>query len=297
MELRQLRYLEAVARHRHFTRAAEELHVAQSALSHQIRRLEAELGAPLFARTSRSVVPTEAGAALAARARRVLDEVEAGRAEIDALQGLIRGRLTIGAMLPAGELDVPRLLTGFSGAHPGIEMVVREGTAGDMLRHLAEGEVDAAFALVAGPLPDGITSATLSEEELVAVFPPGGGDPDPDRAVPLAELAGRPLITPRADSAVRQALEEATAGAPLRITLESGDPFFLRCLAAVGFGTAILPRSLAERDGPPVVAASIDPPLRLPVGLLWPERRHLSPAARAFVEHVRRAAAGPQPTP
>ena len=65
MELRQLAYAEAVARHRHFTRAAEELHVAQSALSHQIRRLEAELGTELFERTSRRVVPTEAGEAVA----------------------------------------------------------------------------------------------------------------------------------------------------------------------------------------------------------------------------------------
>src|SRR4051794_41978352 len=70
MELRQLRYVEAIERHRHFTRAAEELHVAQSALSHQVRRLEAELGTELFARTSRTVVPTEAGEAVAARARR-----------------------------------------------------------------------------------------------------------------------------------------------------------------------------------------------------------------------------------
>src|SRR2546423_13949282 len=70
VELRQLRYTEAVARHRHFTRAANELHVAQSALSQQVRRLEAELGAELFERTSRSVAPTEAGGAGAAPRRR-----------------------------------------------------------------------------------------------------------------------------------------------------------------------------------------------------------------------------------
>src|SRR5437763_11891009 len=95
MELRQLRYAEAVARHRHFTRAAEELHVAQSALSHQIKRLEAELGTELFERTSRRVAPTEAGEAVAARARRVLAEVDGARDEIDELRGVIRGRLSI----------------------------------------------------------------------------------------------------------------------------------------------------------------------------------------------------------
>ena len=106
MELRQLVYAEAVARHRHFTRAAEELHVAQSALSHQIKRLEEELGIELFERTSRRVVPTEAGDAVAARARRVLAELDGVRGEIDELRGLVRGRIAVGALLPAGEIDV-----------------------------------------------------------------------------------------------------------------------------------------------------------------------------------------------
>src|SRR5512132_3080461 len=79
MELRQLRYVEAVARHRHFTRAAEELHLAQSALSHQIQRLERELGTPLFERTSRRVVPTEAGQVIAGRARSILAELDGAR--------------------------------------------------------------------------------------------------------------------------------------------------------------------------------------------------------------------------
>src|ERR671922_2230836 len=128
MELRQLRYAEAVARHRHFTRAAEELHIAQSALSHQIRRLEGELGAELFERTSRRVVPTEAGEAVAARARRVLAEIDGVRGELDELRGLVRGRIAIGALLPAGGIEVTTLLADFSHAYPGIEVGLREGT-------------------------------------------------------------------------------------------------------------------------------------------------------------------------
>jgi DNA-binding transcriptional LysR family regulator len=118
MELRQLRAVDAVARHRHFTRAADELHIAQSALSHQVRRLEQELGTPLFERTSRRVTPAEAGLAIAARARRVLAEVDGARAEVEELRGVVRGRVWIGALLPAGEVDVPGLLARFSQAHP-----------------------------------------------------------------------------------------------------------------------------------------------------------------------------------
>jgi LysR family transcriptional activator of glutamate synthase operon len=290
MELRQFRYVEAVARHRHFTRAAEELHVAQSALSHQIRRLEAELGVELFERTSRRVAATEAGEAVAARARRILDEVDGAREEVDELQGVIRGHISIGALLTAGEIDFPRLMTAFSESYPGIEVGIREGTAGDMLQYLAEDEVDAAFAMLAGPAPDDLVVEQLSEDELVAVYLPGAA-PGKKR-VRAADLAEQPIIAPRSGSSVKQALEEffARADLPLRVSLVSGDPFLLRCLVAGGFGTAILPRSLIQREGPAVDVRGLRPAVRLPVALLWRERRHSSPAARAFIEFARREA-------
>jgi len=287
MELRQLRYAEAVARHRHFTRAAEELHVAQSALSHQIRRLEAELGTELFRRTSRRVEPTEAGEALAIRARRILGEVDGVRDDVDELEGLVRGHLWVGALLPAGSLDVPVLLARFREAFPEIEVGLREGTAGDMLGYLSRGEVDAAFSLVAAAPPGGLAVEHLSEEELVAAFPPGAA-PAADR-VTAAELARHVLVTPRSGSAVKHAADGffARAGRTLRISLESGDPFLLRCLVSAGFGAAVLPRSLTEREGPSIEVRRLRPAVRLPVALLWWEDRHQSPAARAFIDFAR----------
>src|SRR5436305_14921045 len=129
MDLRQLRYFEAVARHRHFTRAADELRVAQSALSHQVRRLEQELGMELLRRTTRSVAPTEAGELVAARARAVLAETDALRGDIDELRGLVRGQVTVGAMLFGGELDIPAILASFTSTYPDVEIGLREGTA------------------------------------------------------------------------------------------------------------------------------------------------------------------------
>jgi LysR family transcriptional activator of glutamate synthase operon len=288
MELRQLRYAEAVARHRHFTRAAEELHVAQSALSHQIKRLEAELGVELFERTSRSVAPTEAGEALVARARRVLADVAGAREEIDELRGLVRGRISIGALLPAGELDVPALLAAFRVEHPGIEVGLREGTAADMRRYLTDDDVDAAFSLLFGDPPSGLEYERLGREELVAAFPPGTA-PRRER-VTAADLASLPLVMPRSGSAVKSALDGffARSGEELRVALESGDPFLLRCLVAGGFGPGVLPRSLTTREGPPVEVRGLRPALRLPVMLLWRADRHQSPAARAFIDFARR---------
>ena len=286
MELRQLRYAEAVARHRHFTRAAGELHVAQSALSQQVRRLEAELGAELFERTSRSVTPTEAGQAVAARARRILAEVEGIRGEVDELRGLVRGRVSVGALLPAGALDVPSLLARFAEEFPRIEVRLREGTAGDMLRYLAEDDIDAAFTLQPD-LPEDLDVHAMGEEELVAVFPPGSA---PERKFAgAAELARLPVVTPRTDSAIARAVADffERAGEPLQVSLESGDPFLLRCLVSTGFGASALPRSLIERDGPPVEVRPLRPAVRLPVSLVWRRGRHLAPAARAFVDFAR----------
>jgi LysR family transcriptional regulator, transcription activator of glutamate synthase operon len=281
-----LRCVEAVARHRHFTRAAEELHLAQSALSHQIRRLEDELGTPLFERTSRRVIPTEAGEALAARARRVLAEIDAARAEVDELRGVLRGRIWIGPLVPAGDLDVPGLLARFSRAHPGVEVSLREGIAADMLGFLAADELDAAFCLLADEIPDGLAVERLTDEEVVAAFAPDRAPPAPH--VGVAELARYAIVAPRRGSSITSVLDRrfADAGMPLRLALESGDPFLLRALAARGFATAILPRSLSALEGPALEVRSLHPPLRLPVALVWRRERNAPPAARAFVEFV-----------
>jgi LysR family transcriptional regulator, transcription activator of glutamate synthase operon len=291
VELRQLRAVEAVTRHRHFTRAAEELRVAQSALSHQIRRLEQELGTSLFERTSRRVSPTEAGQVIAARARRVLAEIDGARQEVDELRGVLRGRIWIGALQPAGDLDIPGLLARFSQAYPGVEIGLREGMADDMLRFLAAGELDAAFCLLAGEVPDDVAVERLGRDEVVAAFALDRAPPTP--RVGVADLRERAIVAPRRGSAITSVVDAlfADAGEPLRLALESGDPFLLRSLAARGFATAILPRSLTILEGPALEVRSLEPPVHLPVALVWRRERHASPAARTFIDFVRRETA------
>jgi LysR family transcriptional regulator, transcription activator of glutamate synthase operon len=291
MELRQLRSVYVGALHPHFTRAAEELHVAQSALSHQVRRLEQELGIPLFERTSRRVTPTEAGQAIAARARRVLAEVDGARAEVDELRGVLRGRIWIGPLVPAGDVDVPGLLARFSQAHPGVEVGLREGIASDMLRLVAVDELDAAFCLLAGEIPGELAVEPLSHDEVVAAFAPDRAPPSTH--VNVADLARHKMVAPRRGSAITTALEQRffDAGEQLRLALESGDPFLLRSLAARGFATAILPRSLTDLEGPALEVRSLHPAVRLPVALVWRRERNAPPAARTFIEFVRREAA------
>src|SRR5437016_9259966 len=97
MEIHQLAYFESVSRHLHFTRAAEELNVAQPSVSQQIRKLETELGAPLFHRMKRRVALTEAGKTFLPHARAVLRQLEEGRVEVQELSGLRKGTLAVGA--------------------------------------------------------------------------------------------------------------------------------------------------------------------------------------------------------
>jgi DNA-binding transcriptional LysR family regulator len=206
---------------------------------------------------------------------------------------VLRGRIWIGALLPAGDLDVPGLLARFSRAHPGVEVGLREGIAADMLGSLAADELDAAFCLLAGDPPEGLEFERLSDEEVVAAFAP---DRAPAAArVTVADLGGR-LVATRRGSAIASVLEQrfAAAGTPLHLALESGDPFLLRALVAQGFATAILPRSLTRLDGPAIAVRSFDPPLVLPVALVWRRRRNAPPAARTFVEFVR---GGTEPAP
>ena len=289
VELRELRCVEAVARHLHFTRAAAELHLAQSALSHQIRRLERELGTPLFERTSRRVALTDAGRAVVARARRILAEVDGARSEVDELRGALRGHIRIGALLPAGDVDVAGLLARFSQAHPGVEVGLREGISADMIARLAADELDVAFCLLAGEAPDEIAVDVLSREEVVAAFPPERAPPAPH--VDVADLDRHAIIAPRRGSAVTATLERlfAEAGRPLRLVLESGDPYLLRALAAQGFGVAILPRSLEALAGPPLEIRSLRPAVHLPVVLARRRGRTVPPAARRFIDFVRGA--------
>ncbi len=284
MELRQLRYFEAVARHRHFTRAADELQIAQSALSHQVRALERELGVELLRRTTRSVQPTEAGELVVARARSVLGETDALRGEIDELRGLVRGHVTVGAHLFGGELDIPAILASFSARHPDVEIGLREGTAQRMVEMLTGGSLDLAFALEVEP-PDGLERLELSSEELALAMSLDHELAGPG-ALSIEALSGHRLIAFQRGSSTRGVVDAALqrAGVQTRIALEANDFALVRSLVARGLGLAILPRSFLERPGAPIAFRSLRPALRMRVVLWWRSGRRLSPAARAFVD-------------
>ena len=286
MEVRQLRYLVALADERHFTRAAAREHVAQPALSQQIRRLEAEVGLALVERTTRRVAMTAAGELLVARARRILAELEAAKDELDTLAGVKGGHLAVGALHTMGPVDLSQLLATFHRSHPAVELTVREQSSEELADMLRVDVVDLAFLSVTERIQSrGLELHRLVSEELVAVLAPqhplAGRD-----TVALAELAADPFISFREGSRLRELLDSAAgeAGFEPRIALESNESRRIRSLVSGGLGVAILPRSDADGPGAPIaVARLVEPQLTRDVTLASRAGRRHSPAAQAFL--------------
>jgi LysR family transcriptional regulator, transcription activator of glutamate synthase operon len=287
MELRQLRYLVALADEQHFTRAAAREHIAQPALSQQIRRLEQEVGLALVERTTRRVTVTEAGRALVARARRILAEVDAASAEMQAFTGVRTGHVMVGTMHTMGPVDVSLALAVFHQRHPGVELTVREESSEEMAEMLRDDVLDLAFLSVTERMEShGLRLQQLVLEELVVILPhehPLAGQ----RAVRMAELAQEQFISFREGARLRELLEFAgrTAGFEPEVRLESNESERIRRLVARQMGVAILPRSDAEQPGAEVaVATLIEPSLRRDITLASREGRRLAPAAAEFLE-------------
>jgi DNA-binding transcriptional LysR family regulator len=283
VELRQLRYLDAVARRRSFTQAALDLHIAQSALSQQVARLERELGVELLRRTTRRVEVTEAGELVLARARRALAEVDGVRPDLDGLQGLVRGTLRLGGVPPVGPVHPAALIADFSRAHPGVAITVREDVAFVLLGRLRDGGLDLVMALVEPDGHDRIEGVRLLDEELVLVAPLDHPLAQLDR-VPVARLAGQPLVAYAAESALRDALLALAPGG--RVVAEANDHETLRELTARGLGVTIMPAAIAAAHAERLAIRSLRPRQALPVSLLWRAGERPTPAARAFREHV-----------
>src|SRR5919197_6185366 len=163
MDLRQLEYFAAVARHRHFTRAAEALYVTQPALSQQIRRLEAELGLQLLNRTPQGVEVTPAGQDLLLRAEAILGDVAAARAAMDEHAGVLRGSVRVAAA--PGEARLPGELAAFHREHPGVRIALRQGSPREVEDLVRRGAADLAVVALIAP-PEGLEATPLAPEPL-----------------------------------------------------------------------------------------------------------------------------------
>ncbi|MFD4628307.1 LysR family transcriptional regulator [Streptomyces sp. NPDC058284] len=251
MQFQQLHYFVAVAETRHFTRAAEEVHVSQPSLSQQIRALERELGAELFSRARGNITLTDAGEALLPLARRILADADTARIEVQELAQLRRGRIRLGATPSVCTGLLPDVLRAFHDRHPGIQLLIEEGGSHDLVRELARGALD--LALVVLPLPSpspALTTVELLREDLVVVSAPHArrlGD-----AVRIADLQGERLVMFRHGYDLRELTVAAcrAEGFEPEFAVEGGEMDAVLGFVRAGLGVAVVPRMVAERSGP-----------------------------------------------
>ncbi|MEV6749362.1 LysR substrate-binding domain-containing protein [Streptomyces sp. NPDC051080] len=247
MELRQARYFLALAQECHFGRAAARLHIAQPALSQQLKQLERELGIPLFHRSTRHVELTEAGRHLTGYARTLVTEADRARVHMTELATGRAGRVSLGFIGTATYDVLPRVARTVRAELPQIALELR----GELLSpQLVEGLLTGAYDLAVlrpGDHPEGVDITPLRTEPLVAVLP--ATHPLAEKAaVSLSALAGEPFVIhpaqPHSAMHDRVLAACARAGFAPSSLVEVGETATLVVLVAAGHGVALVPEAV-----------------------------------------------------
>ncbi|WP_297528840.1 hydrogen peroxide-inducible genes activator [Thiohalobacter sp.] len=254
MTLTELRYIVALARTRHFGRAAEACFVSQPTLSVAVRKLESELGVALFERRRQEAVPTPAGARIVEQAQRVLEEAERIRLFADESRDPLVGPLRLGAIYTIGPYVLPQLIPALHERAPQMPLVIEEGYTAQLSERLRLGELDAILIALPFEAP-GLVTLPLYHEPFMVVVP--ADHPWRAReAIDPAELASEPLLMLGQGHCFRdQVLDACPACAarleqgPLGQTVAGTSLETLRHMVASGLGITVLPCSAvgAER--------------------------------------------------
>ena len=282
MELRQLEYFVAVAEERNFTRAAERVHISQSGVSAQIRRLERELGAELFDRSARTATLTAAGRAALDHARAALAAAAAVGQAVGEVTGLMRGRLVVGMVIGCTVTPLFEALSAFHRAHPGVEISLLEDNSDRLVEAVRLGTVDVALVGTA-TAPEGLEALTIISERLVVVVPEGH-PLSSRRRIALRDVAAHPIVCMPPGTGLRTVFDGACAAKDLRpvIALQASAADAVADLAARGLGVAVLSASMASGHRDRLVVRCIDD-LASPalLALVW--RGGRSPAVRELL--------------
>jgi LysR family transcriptional regulator, nitrogen assimilation regulatory protein len=293
MDFKQLRAFLTVADTGNVTRAAELLHLVQPAVSRQLRLLEEDIGAALFERERHGMVLTDAGKALLVYARRAMLELDRARAEIGGAKRGISGLVTVGLLPSTSDLLSTALVSTLAAQYPGIRLRIAMGYAGTLQQWLETGEIDA--ALLYGVERLGSVQATpLLEEALWLVGLPSA-KLQRRKPVPLASLAGMPLILPSSPHGIRTLVDHACAVSKLQLTIaaETNAMSIQKSLVLGGQGLTILPPiAFAEELARKQLSAAplCNPGISRTIVLALPANRAVGQHVRRTVELLRQCA-------
>ncbi|QGZ29071.1 LysR family transcriptional regulator [Stutzerimonas stutzeri] len=281
VSFRQLRAFVRVAESGSFTRTSEQLHLSQPALSYTIRKLEDALGLQLLARNTRMVEMTPAGRHFLAQARRMLRDMEDAVRDARETLALTRGIIRLGALPTAAASFLPPAIAAFSELHPGVEVQLRDGRAGEILAWVNSGEVEAGIS--SSPAEgSGLNFEPLLDDNLVLLVRDDAARGTQWRHLPYIALTPDTSIRPLADAALRHLGMQPTP------VWEVAHMSSVVALVREGLGFSLLPASCAsvfniERCS----TVPIEQPARRSIGLLETRPVSRSPSLAAFMALLR----------
>lgn len=287
MELRQLHYFVKVAQKEHVTQAAEELHVAQSAVSRQIHQLEEELGVKLFVQKGRNVQLTPAGHLFLKRAEVILADLEKAVVEIHEFLDPERGEIRLGFPHSLGISLIPQVVAAFRKLYPNVRFRFRQGMYPSLIRDLVQGDIDLAFI---SPFPkenEQVSGEVVLSEQLFAILPPNH-PLAAEETIALSQLSEETFVLFSEGYSLRPIVMNACkqAGFKPKIGFEGEETDTIRGLVAAGMGVSLLPEmALALHYTGPLQAVKV--PLSYPevsrtIGLIHRTNEKLPLVANLF---------------
>jgi DNA-binding transcriptional LysR family regulator len=283
MVLRQLEYLVALAREKHFGRAAEACHVTQPTLSAAIRQLEEDLGAPIIERGHRFIGLTAQGLLALDHAHRILAEAGDLRRRIEELDKGLGGRLRLG-VIPTALPIVSHLMTPFYARFPNVGVTVLSHNSHDIQRGIEDFELDVGITYLDNEPLERVRAKPIYQEEFVFLTPADGPWAD-RRTISWATAATAPLCLLTPDMQNRRIVDGVfrSVGATPKPAVETNSIFNLVSHASSGHWSSIVPRQLLQFFGVPANTRAIDlvdPIASRSVGYIVADRDPVSPIAR-----------------
>lgn len=235
------------------TRAAQRLGVSQPALSSMLKKLEAEVGAPLLHRTGKGVALTDAGRLFLEHAEEALRSADDAVASVRQLLGLERGMIRLGGGATATTYLLPRVVSAFRKRHPALRFYIREAGSSAVAQSVLAGELDLGIVTLPlrGPGAEDLMTIELARDELRLIVPPRHGLAG-RKSFRWADLDGAPLVAFEAGSAVRELIDAGAAAASvsLDIAMELRSIDSIKQMVAAGIGVAFVSRfALKEGEG------------------------------------------------
>ena len=285
MELRQLEYFQMVSRLNSFTRAAEQLHVAQPSITNAIHKLERELNVQLFDRSQKKISLTVEGALFLARIDPILFALNQATIEMHDIANLNKGSIHFGVPPMIGAYLFPNMFTRFKKNYPQLDLTVFEEGSLATCSRLENGELDLGLVILPQASESLEMRPILKEEIVLCVavdHPLAASGP-----ISFEQLRDEPFILLKEDFYHRKVIIEECQkyGFPPHILFSSSQIETVKAMVVNNIGISFL-MGIAIEDNPKIVAVPLKSPIEITIGLTWKKGKYLSKAAWAFIEYI-----------